>query len=430
MGIYTRVLLGASGAVMALIVGARLPGINGDSGRVSTDSGWSGEVKVSSTGGVSSGVIGRGLAIDSRNRLHVVWNEQGLPQRAYYARSTDGGSRWSTGRSLSDGRRPAYSPNIAVGPGDTLHVAWVEAYGDGFRRVRYSRSGDSGLSWTPARTISPAVRGLISTPSISVDTRNRIHVAWHTGNPDYSQPLCKVFYSRSTNGGSSFSSARQLNTGSGHAAWPRFSVEGTTGDVVAVAWRDNRKRDDWDVYVGVSADGGKTFIERIGVAGESPDWDPDVLVDADGVIHLAVMTMRPGGEGVTVDYQRSTDLGLTWSEQVTLSESLSRFPFWAPDTSGGILWLFWKDERDFRTSACPGFGRDRCADVAGKYSTDGGVSWSAFERSTDLGVIEVKLPSPAVGPDGVPHVVWSDTRGSRSAEALYHVRRLLAPAAP
>ena len=90
-----------------------------------------------------------------------------------------------------------------------------------------------------------------------------------------------------------------------------------------------------------------------------------------------------------------------------------------------MIWLFWKDERDFLTPACP--EPERCADIAGKYSSDGGLTWSAQEFVTDLESVEVKFPSLIVGPDGRPHALWSDRRTGSEVENLYVRSRLSAP---
>ncbi|MCZ7567583.1 MAG: exo-alpha-sialidase [Ardenticatenaceae bacterium] len=388
---------------------------------------WRAEVQVSNTGGASVGAVGRTLAVDSQNHLHVVWTENsGASFDVYYARSIDGGKTWSASQDIANSPLPAVSPNIAVGPDDTLHAVWNDRRAGGTARLYYSRSFDGGTTWETPRDLTGPNSCDTAGASLSVDDRNRVHLAWHVGTPAEGEPPTQVFYTRSLDAGDTFETPRRLNSTEAHAAWPRFSVEGTTGDLIAIAWRDNRRNPDWDIYLAVSADGGTTFTERVGQASSNRDWDPDVTVDPAGVIHLSLMTYRAGGAGVAVDYQRSTDQGRTWSPPMTLSEAFSRFPFWAPDHDHGVLWLFWKDERDLGSAGCS--GENHCADIAGKYSTDGGQTWSEMEFVTDLGSTEVKFPSPAVGPDGRPHVVWSDQRYGPSQEAMFVRSRLTAPA--
>lgn len=386
---------------------------------------WGPEYRISQTSGPASGAVGRTLAVDSGGVLHAVWADQSAGSYdVYYARSTNGGQTWTTAQDIANSPLPAFGPNIAVGPDDALHVVWNDRRDGGAVRLYYSRSTDGGDTWEMPRNISGANPRDVAGHGLSVDTKNRVHLAWHLGDPSADTTPTAVYYTRSIDGGTTFETSRKLNTGSGHAAFPRFNVEGTNGDLLAIAWRDNRRNPDWDVYVAVSTDGGAHFTERVGKASPSDDWDPEAAVDSSGTIHLAVMTTN--GIDSTIDYLRSTDQGQHWTTPVILSEAKSRFPFWSPDNANGVLWLFWKDERDFTTTpACTGL--NRCADIAGKYSTDGGQTWSGIEFVTDLGDTDVKFPSPAMGPDGVPHVLWSDLRNGADKEAVFVRSRLAAP---
>lgn len=123
-------------------------------------------------------------------------------------------------------------------------------------------------------------------------------------------------------------------------------------------------------------------------------------------------------DGIGIYYTRSSDAGVTWTTPVKLTEYFSRFPFWVVDPRLDVIWLFWKDERD-RTS-----DTDVQADIAAKYSTDYGDSWSALERVTDEGALEVRFPSPALGPNGTVYLTWSDERsGSDENEQVFFSSR-------
>lgn len=180
-----------------------------------------------------------------------------------------------------------------------------------------------------------------------MDLEGRVHVAYHVGDPDIPSPPVTSWYVRSVDGGVSWSTPLRLDQSTGHAAFPRFDVSGTGGDRLAIAWRDQRRKPDWDVYVAVSDDGGASFTERAGEAGGEFEWDPTAAVDPDGRIHLAYMTYRqPEDGGVTIDYKRADSLTAAFGSETTLSQGFSRLPFWAPDHARDRLWLFWKDERD------------------------------------------------------------------------------------
>lgn len=381
------------------------------------------ESQVSQSPSIASGVVGRNIAVDRTGRIHVVWTENaGTQFDVFYAFSDDAGATWSRPRDIVNSPLPAFSPNLAVAPNDSLHMTWVDRRAPGGTpRVFYSRSFDRGATWTPAMDLSGPSPEPAGPAMISADNRGRIHIAYHLGNPDGGATPAICYYVRSVDGGHSFSSPLRLSTNTGrHAAFPRFSAEGTPGDLIAIAWRDNRRNPDWDIYVAVSNDGGQTFVERVGHAAPQRDWDPDAIVDPQGVIHLAWMSEGPPA-GVSIDYKRSADQGQTWTPPVRLSQARSRFPFLVKDPRRPYMWLFWKDERDAEPPPSQNFR----ADIACKLSVDGGRSWSQMEFATDLGNEEVKFPGIAIDPAGRPNVVWSDRRQGANLEQVHFKRRHL-----
>lgn len=388
---------------------------------------WGPEYSVNNSSGPANGVVGRGLAVDSTGRIHAVWTDRSDGgTSAYYGYSDDNGQTWTDGTDFSLSKLPSFSANIAVGPDDTVHVAWLDRV-DGATRLYHSRSLDGGITWDDPKAISTEVDLDVHEISISVDLNNRVHIAWHVGDPESDSEIAQVYYARSLDGGQSFEEPLRLNTDTNaDAGFPRFSVQGTDGELVAVSWRDKRAGN-WDIYIAVSTDAGATFDEYFVYAAprDREDFDPEVVVDPNGVLHLAYFTNQLGGS--VIHYHTSTDQGQTWSDPALLSESgiFSRFPFWVPDYENDTIWLFWKDERDLGSDNCS--GPSRCADVVVRYTKDYGVTWSEMEFVTDLGEVEVKLPSPAVGPDGIVYVIWSDPRDGLENESIYIKSRLTTP---
>ncbi len=383
---------------------------------------WVPEVRVTDSGYESSGGVGRKLGVDSTGRIHLVYTEHvGTSYRMLYAQSDDGGSVWTDGEDIAgneENHLPAVGANLAIGPDDTVHVAWSDRRLGGNARIFYRRSFDRGDTWTDTpKDVSGATDAAPSSPSLSVDAQGRVHVAWHEGDPDAATPKARVYYTRSLDGGGEFLDPQPLGTDAGeHAAWPRFTVDGASGDVVAVAWRDQRRNPDWDVYVAVSSDAGESFVEHAAIATDARDWDPEVLVDPSGTLHLTWTTFDVvGGAPPSVSYARSHDLGVSWEAQTVVSEARSKLSSWAADPWRGVLWLWWKDERD----ALPPPSDDVRADLAVKYSLDGGTTWSPLEFASDIGSLEAYFPGMAVGPDGRVHAMWSDSRGGAGIEEIF-----------
>jgi hypothetical protein len=376
---------------------------------------WGPERLVTGEPGIAQGVVGRNIAVDSTNTIHLAYVLQtGSSVKAMYRRSSNEGRTWSAPFDLGRNPLPAFSPNLAVGPDDVLHATWGDRRNGGGTRVFYARSFDGGQSWEAGRDISGPNTQSAGPALISVDQRNRVHIAWHVGEPDNpSAPASICYYRRSADGGANFDPVIRLSTATGrHAGFPRFTVEGATGDTIAIAWRDNRRNPDWDAYVAVSTDGGLSFVERPAIATSQRDWDPEAAVDRSGRIHVACMTYRVY-PAITIDYVRSTNSGLSWSSPSTLSETRGRFPFFAPDNRNGALWLFWKDERDY---IAPNNFR---ADMVCRYTRNGGSTWPTAEFATDLGDEELKFPCITVTPSGFPVLAWSDRRIDAGSEQVY-----------
>lgn len=382
---------------------------------------WGPERQISGSDDNASWGVGRPIAVDGAGTVHAVWHTVN-EWKIYYVRSNDQGATWTTPEILSTGSLPASGANIASGPDNGLHVVWQQRVEGGETRAFYTRLSPQTTDWETPRDISGALSLDVIGTNISIDLSNRAHVAWHIGDAGLDPPYdpeeaTRVYYARSLDGGDTFETPRQISSETGyHAAWPRFSVAGTSGQIVALTWRDNRRDVDWDVYAAVSTDAGQTFTEYAAAATtEEREWDPEILVDADGVIHLTY-TLPAGGFLGDVVYRRSTDLGKSWSEQFQLSDEFSFFTWVGHDPETGILWVMWKDERD---EVFP----ELKADLMLRYSFDGGVTWSQSEFATDLGDLDTRFANLTVGADGAVYVVWADLRNGIDFSTVFLRRR-------
>lgn len=97
------------------------------------------------------------IVASSSTTIDVVWvekNNSSIAPDVYHARSTNGGSSWT---SLSSGYlktvKDSGFPDMLV-RGSTIHLVWQEEITTGRRRIQYARSNDGGASWTTPTTIS------------------------------------------------------------------------------------------------------------------------------------------------------------------------------------------------------------------------------------------------------------------------------------
>lgn len=244
------------------------------------------------------------LAIDRsggayQNRLYVAYdtNPNGRSQPIVVARS-DGGSSWSRSTVYDSGGDFGATP--AVDASGRLFVAWHDYCGapDPLSacpfpqsgpggRMLISRSNDGGASFTglgatPVTVATTAIgfgttmpnysnncsgsgaQQLLGIPALAVDRSvgnfaGNLYLAW----ADYPLGKMHIYFSRSTNGGGSWSSPVQVDLGNQNDGWgPALAVDQATGTVV-LSWYD--RRDDpanklYRAYLAESIDGGASFL--------------------------------------------------------------------------------------------------------------------------------------------------------------------------
>lgn len=141
------------------------------------------------------------MAIGPKGALHVVWTEYQLPDNwpplgVYYARSTDEGLTWSRPEELEgEGSGQA---NIAVDSRGRVHAVWNRMAGIGGRYHKWS--ADGGLAWSPLIQVAPpGYGGTEGPPQLAFDSAETLHLlttyrgcAWYVrwGGNVWSEPVC------------------------------------------------------------------------------------------------------------------------------------------------------------------------------------------------------------------------------------------------
>lgn len=319
------------------------------------------------TGTLSAGQ--RGLAVGRDALVVAVWSDtRERESNIYLTRSRDGGRTFEPNRRVNDrpGTAGLFGATVALDQHNRAHVVWFDER-DGDADIYFARESDDGHGFTKNVRVNddktkssgeeefapdaffdkPAVAtgGAFQTlPSLAVDPRGTIYVAWQ----DYRHNQADIYFSKSTNGGQSFSPNVRVNDDVGRAGqlYPSLAVDGA--GAVYLAWHDFRKGDQ-DIYFSRSTDGGQTFNPNVRVnddSGTAGQFNPSLAVDDEGRVHVAWHDLRNGHADI---YYAVSHDGVTFSRNIRVNddegEALQFHPSLAINGRGDVG-IAWEDYRN------------------------------------------------------------------------------------
>lgn len=215
------------------------------------------------------------------NHIYFTYSDWAtVPGPIKFSRSTDGGQNFSTPVSISGSvglLRHTGVKHLAVSPENGLYATWVggDAPESTFFHLGFNQSSDGGISWaTPIELdtinkISTLIKGgtpifSVNKASIDVDRSSGARRGWiYIVYAETTSTGPDIFLIRSTDAGSSWSSAQKVNQDtSGKDSWlPIVAVDQATG-ALFVVYYDSRNfpaNDSAEVFISASVDGGVTF---------------------------------------------------------------------------------------------------------------------------------------------------------------------------
>ncbi len=328
-----------------------------------------------------------GIAVDSKDTLHVVWHDYTPgPPEIYYKRSTDGGTTWSAVKRLTWTPDGSYEPAIAIDSSNNLHVVWHD-YTSGPPEIYYKRSTDGGATWSSAQRLTWTSASSYN-PVIAIDSGGTLHVVWSEDTPG----LPEIYYKKSTDGGATWSAIKRLSWTSGDSYFPALAID--SSDAIHVVWEDFTPGYA-ELYHKRSTDKGTTWSADKRLTSTSGNsLAPAMATASVNTLHVVWYDSTPGNDDLY--YKRSTDGGLTWSadKRLTWTSGDSYFPGTAVN-SGTTIHVVWHD-------STPG-----SAELYYKRSMDGGLTWGAAQRLTWTSG-NSRFPAMAVDSGNTIHVVWDE----------------------
>jgi len=274
--------------------------------------------------------------------------------------------------------------------------------------LRLVRSNDHGRTWTAPRTVNGSGElgdfGSHGFHALTVAPDGTVLATWL----ENSKGISRVFFARSNDGGTSFSTPSALRE---DQACPccRTGVAATGDGKLFVSWRNVFAGDVRDVVVSRSDDAGATWQEPVRPREDGwvypgcPHAGPAMALGPDGAVHIAWWTGKEQDAGVW--YAKSTDGGRTFvPHPISVGKRSQPSHVQLAVTPAGEVYLAWDDGHGIRPV------------VMLKRSLDGGATWLAAQALSDTATAS-SFPVLALLGDSVA-VAWSQ----QSAEAHEHAQ--------
>ncbi len=321
-------------------------------------------------------------------------------------------------------------PQLAAGPDGALLALYTVGRDVGARfpvsALRLARSQDLGHTWDPPVTLNEGETfGSHNFHSLLASPDGAVYAAWlSTASPPGSHTAdhgqagggthdaqghgeSRVWIRASRDGGRTWEPSRILH---GEPTCPccRTALAVGPDGTLYAAWRKVFAGDVRDIVVGRSSDGGLTWETPIRPREDGwvypgcPHAGPSLVAGADGVVHIAWWTGKPGEAGVY--YARSTDRATSFTPQpMAVGPSARPTHVQMAVTTSGEVVVAWDDG----LSDLPG--------ILLRASTDGGTGFGPEWRVSELGVAGT-FPVVRTFADSVL-VAWSQVGGDVHREA-------------
>ncbi|HEU5370492.1 MAG TPA: hypothetical protein VFU69_18615 [Ktedonobacterales bacterium] len=384
-----------------------------------------------------------------------------LPMRGYF--SSDGGKSWGAvdiplpPAASTNGVDFGSDPGVAFDTQGNVYYSYIVVFlNQSFTafvgsEMAVAKSTDGGKTW-PQVTFFNFNSGngkFNDKPMIAVDTnpnspfRDSVYVAWDTVGFGKSSSNDALVFSRSTDGGKTFSSPIALNdlTGGPHQVIGADPFVGPNGEVY-VAWHDVQSS---QLMVASSFDGGASFNSQQEIAPTQVVFDDGfpsmesrraLLYPACGADNSASANRgtlycswmdETAANGADIFVARSTDRGATWGAPVRVNDDPAgvrkdQFNQWlSVDPTTGSVNLSWNDARNDPA--------DTKTDIYFAQSTNGGLSFAANLKVTTAMTDESAAnPNADAGNQygdyegivafgGVIHPIWTDGRFDGTVDA-------------
>jgi PKD repeat protein len=291
---------------------------------------------------------GQKRVIAAGEEVHIVWTIFDVfygGAEVFYIRSADGGASFTdfTMVSENDGKN-SVSPAIARSPAGVIGMAWSDGLtGIG---VFYRGSSDGGPGFGPVTRAAPSGR----CPAVALSEQH-VYLAWVEG--DYPREL--LYFARSADGGRTFTAPVVLNMAAEKSWCPVIGLD--ESGIVYLAWEDGPALAR-EILFSRSVDGGGSFSPPTRIStGTMDSGCPSIAIGASGSLHLTWSEANADFTRVTSYLVSSTDAGASFSppteiptefanvgcyQLVARDQNRIGLGWHAPPTTGALTEIFYR----------------------------------------------------------------------------------------
>lgn len=334
-----------NGSFVAAVVESDLRNERGVFCCVSVDGGvtFTGLAKVAALPSAKAEVRARSnpqAAFSADGVLSVVWQEYDETAALYsisISSSSDYGSTWSVPVRLNFGTGMDFMPRIYYDDRKRLHLYYLSSEGAGFN-LFHCESRDGATFQEPDRVarLAGSMKGSFF-PSI-VYAGNKVYAAWQSRGLERDKLTDDIYFSTSSNYGSSWSSPDKISTGFASNSAPCLVM--SKGRLICVY--ENNERKNWEIRFQMSLNGGDTWDSApMTVSSTNANcYSPCAVVsDSDEVVFF----WYDNREGANRIFTRRYGLNDNrFSKELSLSDGAEQSRFPAAYLSGRRVAALWE----------------------------------------------------------------------------------------
>lgn len=300
---------------------------------------------------------------------------------------------------------------IAAGQGGDFFIAYRKKY-QGTSEIFVAKAAYTNSQWSVSGTVRPisAVGSKVDqrVPSIAIDSKNNIQIVWY-GSDSKEQPNDRqIKYSRSTDGGSSWSAWKNISVVDGYTNkddyWQEhpYILASVNGDLFVVWEGKDGNNGNQQIKFSRSADGGNTWSQwkNVQATPSNTQSRPTLVQDKTGRLHLFAYSSFGNTHGEQqVVYSWSDSRGEFWSQWKVISDpSVDSRHATAALGADGIIHLAWRAQDQTGLSGI-------------LYRALKGGIWSDIQRVSDSRNYQF-FPSIGVSADGKVSVAWMESQNA------------------